>query len=472
MQIAQVMAGYSLGEADLLRRAMGKKDKAEMARQQARFVEGAKKNDVKEKDAVFIFELVDKFAGYGFNKSHAAAYALVSYHTAYLKANFPEEFIAASMTLDMANTDKLAVFSAEARRLGIAVKTPCVNTSEVEFSVDPPSGPNAKGAIRYALAGIKSIGVAACDALVTERRSSKPYADLADFAARLPPKSINKRSLETLAAAGAFDALGSNRALVYGNGEQMLALSNRLADNAAAGTSDLFGGKADDRPGLDMKPVKAWTPMERLEKEFEAVGYFLSGHPLDAYQSALDEIGVQSSQAFITAAERGATGGRVAAIVVSARERTSQKGNKFAFAMFSDSSGQFEAIVFSDTLNQSRELLTAGTAVLVGLEAERDGETVKLRVTGIESLEAAMANIARGLVIEIDPQHAGGEEKWRAALHELRAMLSPGRGDIRLVGRAGEAVPFEIRLKGRFDTGPAAQGRLSTVAGVVSVRDC
>src|SRR5690606_12878337 len=276
MQIAQVMAGYSLGEADLLRRAMGKKDKAEMAKQQARFVEGAVKNGVAKKDAVYVFELVDKFAGYGFNKSHAAAYALVSYHTAYLKANYREEFLAASMTLDMGNTDKLSVFAAEARRSGIALKPPCVNASAVDFLPEPARRGGEAGAIRYSLAALKNIGSGAVESIVSLRQKDGPFKDLSDFASRLDTKALNKRALETLAAAGAFDALGADRALVHGNVDQIMALAHRIASDAASGISDLFGGGSSSAPQLDLRPVKPWTPMELLEKEFEAIGFFLS----------------------------------------------------------------------------------------------------------------------------------------------------------------------------------------------------
>ncbi len=200
MQIAQVMAGFSLGEADLLRRAMGKKDKREMAQQKTRFVEGATRNKVKKADAEYIFELVDKFAGYGFNKSHAAAYAVVSYHTAYLKANYREEFLAASMTLDMGNTDKLAMYASEAKKSGIALLPPCINASEVDFL----SGDKT---IRYSLAALKNIGAQAVESVVAERTAQGPYKDLSDFAGRCNPKALNKRALETLSSAGAFDAV-------------------------------------------------------------------------------------------------------------------------------------------------------------------------------------------------------------------------------------------------------------------------
>jgi DNA polymerase-3 subunit alpha len=488
MQIAQVLAGYSLGDADLLRRAMGKKDKAEMARQQARFVEGAMQNGVKKDDAVYIFELVDKFAGYGFNKSHAAAYALVSYHTAYLKANFREEFLAASMTLDMGNTDKLAMFAAEAKKSGIRVLPPCVNASEVDFLVEtvssaaasaphpdplPIEGDGERGlrAIRYSLAALKNIGASAVETIVSGRRADGPYTSLADFAARLNPKALNKRGLETLSMAGAFDGLEPNRALVKANVEGMIALANRQADNRAQGTSDLFGGGGGGAPTLDLKPAKAWTPMERLQAEFDAVGFFLSGHPLDAYETVLKKLGVRRYVDFEAATARGASGGRLAGIVISARERRSQKGNKFAFAMFSDASGQFEAVIFSDTLNACRDLLEGGTPVVLNVEAERDGDTVKMRVQSMEALDKAASEIERGLKIVFD---TGVLAARRGVLDEFKSHLKPGQtgarkgGEVRLVLPVG-ARELEIILPGRYDVSPSQAGQLSTVPGVLEV---
>jgi DNA polymerase-3 subunit alpha len=472
MQIAQVMAGYSLGQADNLRRAMGKKDKAEMAKQQAGFVEGAVKNGVKKNEASYIFELVDKFAGYGFNKSHAAAYALISYHTAYLKANYREEFLAASMTLDMGNTDKLAMFAAEAKKSGIRVLLPSVNASEVDFLAEPPKTEGSTGAIRYSLAALKNIGAGAVETIVAARTEGGPFKSLGDFAARINPKALNKRGLETLAAAGAFDGLEPNRALVYANMEGMMAMANRLAENASLGTSDLFGGGGNAAPALDLKAAQTWTPMEKLQSEFDAVGFFLSGHPLDQYEKALAKLGVRRFVDFEAAAERGASGGRLAGIVISARERRSQKGNKFAFAMFSDTSGQFEAVIFSDTLNQCRDLLEAGTAVLLSVEGERDGDALKMRVQSLESLDSAVGSLDQGLRVVLDAAAVSGK---KARLSDIKAHLKPGQngrkgGEVRLVLPLGDqAREIEIVLPGRYDVSPNAAGRVSTVPGVLEV---
>jgi DNA polymerase III subunit alpha len=464
MQIAQVLAGYSLGEADLLRRAMGKKDKKEMAKQKTRFVEGAMRNQVKKPDAEYIFELVDKFAGYGFNKSHAAAYAVVSYHTAYLKANYREEFLAASMTLDMGNTDKLAMFTAEAKKSQIAILPPCINASEVDFLA-------ADKAIRYSLAALKNIGAQAVESLVAERTARGPFESLADFAGRCSTKTLNKRGLETLAAAGAFDVLEPSRALVQGNVEALLAFASRQATNAAQGTSDLFGGSgATARPQLDMRPMKPWTPMERLQREFEAVGFFLSGHPLDAYATILPKLGIVSYADLDARAERGVVAGRLAGIVVSVRERRSQKGNKFAFAMFSEPTGQFEAVIFSETLAASRALLEAGTAVIVTVEGERDGDILKLRAQAIQSLDEAANGVQRGLKVVLDRRAI---ETGKSPLADLKALLrGGGKGTVCLaMPLDDEGREVEFAMPGRFDISPAQKGAIAILPGVLEVVD-
>ena len=484
IQIAQVMGGYTLGQADLLRRAMGKKDKDEMARQQARFVEGAAAKGVAKKDSSYIFELVDKFAGYGFNKSHAAAYALISYHTAYLKANFREEFLAASMSLDMANTDKLAMFASEARREGIEVRPPCVNASFVDFGVDfeggkgPPINlPGGKpGAIRYSLSACKNIGESAVQTLVDERTENGAFKDLGDFARRMNAKALNKRGLETLAAGGAFDAFDANRARVHGNVDQIMALAQRTNADAEAGTSDLFamsgpsGGNSGDPP-IDLRPVKNWTPSEKLDHEFAAVGFFLSGHPLDEYEAVLATLGVKSYSQFEALTERGQMHGRLGGIVVSARERRSAKGNKFAFALFSDQTRQFEAVIFSDTLDACGSLLTPGQVVLINVEAERDGDTVKLRVQGLEALDKAAANIQQSLKFVLDARAIADKPE---RLTELHQQLKPGgKSDVRFVLRlADHGTEVDLWFpKLKFDISPSQRGLLSAAPGVLAVEE-
>ncbi len=289
MQIAQILSGYSLGEADLLRRAMGKKIKAEMDKQRERFVDGSKANGIPDAKANEIFDLLAKFADYGFNKSHAAAYALVAYQTAYMKANYPVEFMAASMTLDMTNTDKLSEFRREAQRLGIKVVPPCVNRSSAQFDVE-------NGEILYGLAAVKGIGVQAAEAIVTAR-SGQRFASLADFASRLPARVVNKRVIEGLAAAGAFDALEPNRARAHAASDAILAEANRRAQDRQSGQNELFGA-SNDATSLHLPQVEPWLPMRKLDEEYKAVGFFLSGHPLDDYAEALKRLRITHGRIF------------------------------------------------------------------------------------------------------------------------------------------------------------------------------
>jgi DNA polymerase-3 subunit alpha len=261
MEIAKILAGYSLGEADLLRRAMGKKIKAEMDAQKERFVNGAKEKGVDPERAAFIFELVEKFAGYGFNKSHAAAYALVAWHTAYLKANYPVEFIAASMTLDISNTDKLNVFRQECARQGISLLPPDVNKSEVEFSVEYDA--NGKGAIRYALAAVRNVGAAPMAQIVAERDKGGPFKSLFDFAGRVDPSALNKRMLENIAKAGAFDSLEKNRAKVIASLETLIRYSQSKAEERGSNQVSLFGGGKTEERLPKLPEGEIWTPMEQ-----------------------------------------------------------------------------------------------------------------------------------------------------------------------------------------------------------------
>ncbi|MGB6176605.1 MAG: DNA polymerase III subunit alpha, partial [Methylocella sp.] len=330
MQIAQVLAGFSLGEADLLRRAMGKKIKTEMAAQRNRFVTGAVERGLDEARADEIFDLLAKFADYGFNKSHAAAYALIAYRTAWFKANYPVEFLSSSMTLDKSNTDKLAEFCNEARRLKIAVLPPSVQTSGADFE---PAEINGEPAIRYALSAIKGVGEAQARGLAasngsdeTAHPSSAAFRDLTEFAARVNPRDINKRMLESLAAAGVFDELEANRARVYAGAEAILAAAQRRQDEQLAGQSVLFGG--ENRDPIVLPKVEPWPLAERLRREFESVGFFLSGHPLDAYAAILARLRVQRWAEFAGAVKQGASAARLAATVLERHERRTKSGAK------------------------------------------------------------------------------------------------------------------------------------------------
>jgi len=465
MQIAQVLSGYSLGEADLLRRAMGKKIKKEMNAQRKRFVDGAVQNGVDKGRAEYIFELVAKFAGYGFNKSHAAAYALIAYQTAYLKANYPTEFVAASMTLDMANADKLNGFAQEATRLGIPLQPPSLNRSEVGFV------PN-DGAIRYSLAALKNVGRQAVDHICAERQERGPFKDVSDFARRINPRSVNKRALETLAAAGAFEDLGVDRATAFANVDRILAIAQQADRDNQAGQSALFlpvmsapersGGVAGSQT-QDFPEAKPWTPMDLLSREFEAVGFFLTGHPLDDYKDVLDGLGAETWAEFAAKAMTRRVVGTLAGTVLSARERQGKGGNPYAFVAFSDPTGQFEAVVFSEALLASRPLLEPGTAVVLDVEAEADGETVRVRVQRISSLDRAAEASHAGMKVYVEDTRA------LAPLAE-QVGAKTGAGQFRLVVRLDDlSKEVEFVLPQGIDTTPRQRSELKLVEGVASI---
>ncbi len=459
MQAAQILAGYSLGEADLLRRAMGKKIRSEMQKQRSRFVSGCVERDIERGQAEAIFELLARFADYGFNKSHAAAYALVAYQTAFMKANYPMEFVAASMTLDMSNTDKLSEFRAEAERLGVKVESPSVNRSGVDFEVEGST-------IHYALAALKGVGRQAVEAIV-EARGERPFADLSDFAARINPRAVNKRVLESLAAAGAFDALEGNRARVFAAVDAVLATAQRAYDDVAVGQSELFGGGAARQP-LALGHVEPWLPAERLQKEFDAIGFFLSGHPLDDYAAALKRMRVQSWAEFARAVRAGASAGRVAGTVVARIERRTRTGSKMGIIELSDPTGHYEAVVFFEGLAQFRDLLEPGAAVLLTLSAELQGDDVRARIQMVEPLDQAAAKLAKGLrvflrdetPIESVAKRLEGPASGRAA---------PDNGEVALVLMLGEGTEVEVKLPGRFKVSPQIAGAIKAVPGVVAV---
>ncbi|ODN71138.1 DNA polymerase III subunit alpha [Methylobrevis pamukkalensis] len=453
MQIAQILSGYSLGEADMLRRAMGKKIKSEMDDQRARFVEGALRAGLDKAQSDTIFDLLAKFADYGFNKSHAAAYALVAYQTAYLKANHPVEFMAASMTLDMGNTDKLNDFRREAIRLGIEVMPPSINRSDVEFEVKD-------GRILYALAAIKGVGRQAVEHLV-EVRGGRAFADLSDFATRIQPKALNKRMMESLVAAGAFDGIESNRARMFEGIEKVLGAAAHRADRAASGQDELFGGAAEVEP-VRLPVVAAWLPEEQLQREHAAIGFYLSAHPLDAYAALLGRLRVQTWAEFSVAVKRGAAAGRLAGTIVGRQERKTKSGNKMGILAVSDPSGQYEAVIFSEGLNHYREMLEPGRSLILLVGAEDRPEGISVRIDSVEPLDEAAAKLQHKLRVflrSVEPVDS---------IH--RQLVPAGDGDVSLIVLADEGRrEVEVKLPGSYRVSPQLAGALKAIPGVVDV---
>ena len=461
MQIAQILAGYSLGEADLLRRAMGKKKKEEMEQQRARFVSGAAEKGVSAKEAKTIFDLVDKFAGYGFNKSHAAAYAVVSYQTAWLKANAPVEFFAASMSLDIANTDKLSVFYQDAKRFGVKIRAPDVNRSGADFEV-------ADGEVLYALGAIRNVGLQAMQHVTAVRREGGPFRDIFDFVERVDPKSVNKRTFETLARAGAFDTIHPNRAQLMASAEGLIGYAQSVAADRASSQVSLFAGDQAEAARPRIPKIDNWTPVQRLDEELAAVGFYLSGHPLDDMVEALRRRRTELYADAVVKAEAGAEALRMAGVVRRKQERASQRtGEKFAFVTFSDPTGEYEVLFPPESLRRCRELLEPGKALAITVRASaKDGE-VRFFGDTAEPVEKAVENVVAGLRVHVAPRSA----EIKALKKRLESVASGRGGEIVLVAGIGGGREVELKLPGRFTLDPAVRGALKTAPGVVFVED-
>ncbi|MEP0520843.1 MAG: DNA polymerase III subunit alpha [Hyphomicrobiales bacterium] len=466
MQIAQKLSGYSLGEADLLRRAMGKKIKAEMDVQRVRFVDGAVENNVKNAQANTIFDLVARFADYGFNKSHAAAYALVAYHTAYLKANHPVEFLAATMTLDMGNTDKLSDFRQEAARMEVPVLPPCVTKSDYEFEVED-------GQIIYALGALKGVGRHVIEE-VTAARDEKPFEDLSDFAERVDAKVLNKRTLDALVCAGAFDVFVENRAKLFAGLDRVMAHSQRISANAKTGQDELFGGAGADREKIILSDVQAWKTADRLIREHKAIGLYLTAHPLDEYGTVLQKMNIPSWEEFQTQAQKGKGAGRLAATVIAKQERKTKSGSRMGILTLSDPSGQYEATLYSERLSEYRDMLEIGHSFIftVGADVDEDTEEVRVRIQSLSRLEEKAANGFAEMAI-----FAHDESPLKSISTQLNACMS-GRpdGPRRSAGKVTIILMLEngqrdviIKLPGGYPLSAEFAGSVKSIEGVVDV---
>jgi DNA polymerase-3 subunit alpha len=463
MEIAQVMAGYSLGGADLLRRAMGKKIQAAMDAEKPKFIDGSKANGVDEAKAVEVWNLLDKFANYGFNKSHAAAYAVVSYQTAWLKANHPVEFMAGVMNCDIHLTDKLATYFEEVKhQLALPYLPPCVNRSEATFAV-------REGVLHYALGALKNVGVEAMR-LISTGRGDKPFATLFDFARRVDLKRIGKRPLEMLARAGAFDELDRNRRRVFDNIEKLMAYSAAIHEQKGSAQVSLFGEAGEDLPEPRLSPVEDWLPAERLREEFTAVGFYFSGHPLDDYEGALKRKGVRTLQQVEELARRSPAALKMAGVVAGRQERRSARGNRFAFVQLSDTTGSYEVTMFSDTLEASREHLEAGSMVVIGVEATMEEDQLKLLGRSVSPVDTVVADAGQsGLKIFVEDEAVLPSV---ARVLEDAAGAKGGRGPISFC-LLDPDLPGEVDMEvpGLYPVSPQIRGALRSLGGVVMVEE-
>ena len=440
MKAAQVLANYSLGEADLLRRAMGKKIKSEMDAQRARFVSGAADNGIAAPRAGELFDLIDKFAGYGFNKSHSAAYAVISYHTAWLKAHHPAEFFAASMSFDTAQTDKLALFVDDMRRAGVDCLPPDVNASEACFSVE-------NGAVRYALGALKGVGEKAMEALVVDRDANGPFESLDDFAERIDPRLLNRRQLESLAGAGAFDGLNPDRAAVFSAAETILAHASSAADARTSGQGGLFGRASSDTGVGPIRLPKGahWTLAERMANERDSFGFYFSAHPVDAQRHLLAAHKVRrfADLAAMPPADGGRSATMMAGLVEDTRWRTSAKGRRYMMATMSDPSGQFVATAFDDEPCAALEAAAkSGDCGLMMVELDRrPGDDVpRITVKRFQPLDGLAKKIRLQMSIRLhgmDQAALLARELKRGGTGSVRALvpLSQDRTATLLLGR-------------------------------------
>ena len=481
MQAAQVLSGYSLGAADLLRRAMGKKIKEEMDAQRELFCNGAVEKGVDAATASNIFDQIQKFAGYGFNKSHAAAYALVAYQTAYLKANYPVEFFAATMTLDMGSTEKLAFYRQELMKVklpddtvGIELLPPDVNRSVAEFSVETLE--DGSKAVRYALAAIRNVGSQAMHDLVAERLESGPFKGPYDLARRLGG-SLNRRMLEYLAAAGALDELAPSRARAFSAAELLVKEAGRAVADRDAGQGGLFGGSEEaDEPALP--DVPDWPQMEKLEKEFSALGFYLSSHPLDAYDASLNRLRVVPSNDLGPLLSKGGKRVKLAGLPLGMQQRQSKKGKRFAFAQLTDRTGSFEIMVFEELLGAARSLLQGSEPLLISADGRCEEDSVRLAAVSIQPLDEAVSTLAEGLVVYLSDKAA--LPHLRHVLYDEKAVRTGAgkRGEVRLLleAEATDVAPpmpqeVEVILPDPFPLTPALRGAIKQVPGVQEVRD-
>ena len=435
MQIAQVMAGYTLGGADMLRRAMGKKKPEEMAKQRGGFIEGCASNNIDADLAGNIFDLVEKFAGYGFNKSHSAAYGLVSYQTAWLKAHYPAPFMAAVLSADMHNTDKVVTLIEEVRIMKLRLDAPDVNTSEFKFTV------NDEGRIVYGLGAIKGVGEGPVEA-ITEAREAGPFKDLFDFCARVDLKRINKRTLDGLIRSGALDRLGphffdepkayqanidQNRAVLLAAMEEAIKAAEQTARTHDSGHADLFGGVFVDEDAdvyANHRKAKELTLKERLKGEKDTLGLYLTGHPIDEYEGEIRRFARQRIIDLKPARDTQT----VAGMIIALRVMKNKKGDKMGFITLDDRSGRIEASLFADAFHSAQSLLQTDAMVVVEGEVSNDDFSggLRLRVKRVMSMEDARTNLAESLRLKIHSDALKGDQlRWLGDLFKRHRGACP-----------------------------------------------
>lgn len=469
MEIAKILSGFSLGDADLLRRAMGKKDQAEMNRQKGKFIDGAVERGVDGDQASGIFDLVNEFAGYGFNKSHAAAYAMITFRTAYLKALHTTEFLAAIMSLDLANVEKLAQFYQEAKRMNVEIVSPCINRSQADFDVED-------GAVLYALGALKNVGLEAMRHLVDVRESGGPFTSVNDFARRIDMRQVNKRAIENLARSGAFDCVEPNRAMVLKNASLIQNIGTLAAQERESAQVSLFGDATVEIKDPDLEWAEAWSQMDSLGHELGAIGFYLGGHPLDEHMDSPQLKNVMLAERL---EEAGAGNYSVAGVVRKKQERVSKRGKRFAFVELSDPTGDYEILFSENVLSTHRDKLIAGNIITVQVKAERNEGETRLFADGVRMLtgmsESPTAekepSAPAGLKIRLRQADIETLDELKATLESLRNTPYQMSGYIELILPLNETREAAWRLDGKWAIDPSIRKAIKANSAVETISE-
>ena len=462
MEIARKMGGYSLGGADLLRRAMGKKIKEAMDAEKPKFLDGSLKNNVNKKTATKVWDLLEKFANYGFNKSHAAAYAILSYQTAWLKTNYPVEFMAAVMNSDIRLTEKLTVYKQEVKSLDLVLKSPCINKSQAHFSVSDEK-------IFYALGALKNVGIGAVEQVVNVRLANGDFIDIFDFARRVDLRRLGKRPFEMLIRAGAFDCLDKNRKFLFCSIERLVAYSALVFDESSSDQTNLFGTANDSVPEPRLELTEDWMFTEKLSQEYQSIGFYLSGHPIDEYLSYTTEQNISILSDLNKNHDEISPVLNIIGVVTGKQERQSAKGNRFAFIQFSDPGGIFEVTVFSDVLDRNRESFVIGQILVLLCEIKSEGEQQKILLKGVQPIEKIIEKSnSNGFRIFIESVDA-----VKALAIRLESLVTQHNGqkvplDLVIIDK-GLPGEVEIKLAEHYLINPDLIGAIKHIEGVKHV---
>ena len=454
MQTAQILSNYSLGEADILRRAMGKKIKSEMDAQKERFISGAIKNGINEKKADYIFEQVAVFAGYGFNKSHAAAYALIAYQTAYLKTHFPEFFITASMSLEKDNTDKLSVFVSDAKKMGIKILPPDINKSKMDFDVE-------ENDIRYGLGAIKNTSQKDMIQINDELHQNGNFKDLYDFAQRLDASVLSKKNLEFLAYSGTFDAIENNRNKVYQSINILSSISNAAMEKNSNNQDYLFDDEFENFSHIPLPEVDNWTNSESLEKEFTAIGFYLSGHPLNEYEHIIKDKKIK----YYSDINSSETKYKIAGTISYVKERKSQRGRNFAFVGLTDENNQFEITLFSDVLFKVRNFLIPGLSIIAEVETQRNDNNLRLLTIDLFPLEELMKKNINVLKVYVNNPETILKIRDRVEDKGNSKIL------VQILMNGKDKYQTELKLGNNFIVNPSIKASIKEIEGVLKIEE-